>query len=64
MSSKENKKYRHHKGENILVDESRDVLIAYHKIQMKRDQLVNPAESGRLGFFPLNPAYFSHFSAS
>jgi hypothetical protein len=30
----------------LLTDESKHVLIGYHKIQMKREQLINPAESG------------------
>lgn len=32
---------------NLLTDESKRTLTTYHKMQMNREQLVNPAESGR-----------------
>lgn len=53
-SSKETKK---HHTSALLTDESKNVLLGYHKIQMKRDQLINPAESGS---FLNNQIFITH----
>lgn len=31
---------------DLLTEESKRTLVGYHKVQMKRDQLINPAEEG------------------